>query len=290
MRKALLQLHIAILLWGATAVLGKIISVDAIVLVWIRVLITVISLGVLHFFKPEIKKITTKQILGLLTIGGFLALHWLCFFASIKFANVAVALICLSCTSLFTTLLQSIILKTTINKIEILLSLLAITSVVLLFFNEFNLQKGIIYGVLAAILVAIVPIVNKQYLAVVNMPTVSFYNMLGGFIVISVSLPFYKYIEPIVNYIPTSMDWVWLIILSWVCTIVTLRLSLNSLKYLSAFTQNLLLNLEPIYGIALAAIFLKEYINYSIYFYIGIVLLILTITLQSILLKKKKTI
>jgi drug/metabolite transporter (DMT)-like permease len=290
MRKALLQLHIAIILWGATAVLGKLIHIDAIVLVWFRIFITVMSLLGMHFFwKKEIEQISKSKLIGLLSVGGFLALHWLCFFASVKYANVAVALICMSATSLFTTLLQSVVLKTKINIVEILLSLLAIVSVVLLFVNEFSLQKGIVYGLVAAMLVAIVPIINKQYLQVVNMPTISFYNMLGGLITISIALPFYNQIEPIVNYIPTLNDWFWLIILSWACTIITYRLSLNSLKQLSAFTQNLLLNLEPIYGIALAAIFLKEYIEYSIYFYIGIAILLCTILLQSMLLKKKKT-
>jgi drug/metabolite transporter (DMT)-like permease len=290
MRKALLQLHIAIILWGATAVLGKLIHIDAIVLVWFRIFLTVVSLLGMHFFwKKEIQPISKNKLIGLLTVGGFLAIHWLCFFASVKYANVAVALICMSGTSLFTTLLQSVVLKTKINVVEILLSLLAIVSVVLLFVNEFSLQKGIVYGLLAAMLVAIVPIINKQYLQVVNMPTISFYNMLGGLITISIALPFYHQLEPIVNYVPTLKDFLWLIVLSWACTIITYRLSLNSLKQLSAFTQNLLLNLEPIYGIALAAIFLKEYIEYSIYFYIGIAILLCTILLQSLLLKKKKT-
>jgi drug/metabolite transporter (DMT)-like permease len=288
MKKALLQLHIAIFLWGTTAVLGKIILLDEMWLVWFRLFLTSASLMVLDIFLHEIEKTTLKQKIHISLTGTLLSLHWVCFFASVKYANVAIGLICLSSTSLFTTLFQSLIYKTKINTVELLLSLLAITSVVLLFYNDFSLQKGIVYGVASALFVATVPILNKQQLQKVNMPTVTFWNITGGLIGISIALPIYIFFIPQPNATPSNMDFVWLVVLSWLCTIVTWRLSLNALKYISAFTQNLLLNLEPVYGIALAAIFLKEYKSYTIFFYIGIILLLTTIFVQTLLLRKNK--
>ncbi len=289
MRNALLKIHIAILLWGATAVLGKKILLNEIWLVWYRIAFTLIGLLLIHLFLNDIKKINWQQKRSALISGSLLGLHWLCFFASVQYGNVAIALICLSSTSFFTSILQTIYLKTKINLIEIVLSLFALGSILLLFINEFALQKGIVYGLLAAILVAIVPILNKQQMQSQNIATISFWNMIGGFIIISFALPIYCYFIPQKNFIPTYSDFGYLLILSFCCTIITLRLSLSALQKISAFTQNLLLNLEPVYGITLAAIFLNEYKTYNIYFYIGISFLIATIIIQTMLLKNKKT-
>ncbi len=285
--RALLYLHIAILLWGATGVLGDAISLDEWWVVVYRTGFTVIGLLIYNFFAKEIRPISAAQKKQSLFSGALLGLHWVCFFASIKYSNVAVSLICLSCTSLFTSIINSTLLKTKINKVEIGLSLLAIVSIALLFYSDFSLRKGVIFGLLSAVFVAAVPVLNKQQLTELNPTTVSYWNMLGGFGITLLLSPLYTYFIPQPNFVPTTKDIGLLLILSWLCTIVTYQLSLAALKKVNAFTQTLLLNLEPVYGIALAAYFLNEHEEYNIYFYIGIAILIFTIILQTIILRRK---
>jgi drug/metabolite transporter (DMT)-like permease len=290
MRTALIKLHIAIMLWGATGVLGKLIKVDALWVVIYRTGLTIIGLLIYHLFTNEIKPINLKQKKGNLLSGALLGLHWVFFFASIQYSNVAVALISLSCTSLFTSIIQSQVNKLPINGKEIILSCIAILSIALLFYSDFSLRKGVVFGLLSAMFVAAVPVLNKQQTVTQNATTISFWNMLGGFIVAILCIPILYSLVPQPNFVPSTLDFVWLLILSWVCTIVTYQLSLSALKKVNAFTQTLLLNLEPIYGIGLAAIFLNETNEYNIYFYIGIILLVLTILLQTFFIKKENAV
>ncbi len=287
MKKALLQLHIAILLWGATGTLGQVISLNEIWLVWYRLLITVITLTIFNLFTNKVVQISFKQKMQLFFIGCIQASHWVCFFASIKYGNVAIALICLSSSSFFTAVLAPFINKNKINPIEILLSFLSIIGILFIFYTDMQLKNGILFGLLSALLVSLVPILNKKYVLKINAPTITIWNMTGGFVFISIVLPFYFATFSVGNIFPVGLDWVWLIVLSWFCTIITWYLSLQALQKVSAFTQNLLLNLEPIYGIIIAAIFLQEYKAYTIYFYIGISFIFSAILLQSKLITKK---
>jgi drug/metabolite transporter (DMT)-like permease len=290
MNKALLQLHIAILLWGATGIIGKTISLNEVWLVWYRLLLTALSLTILNFFSNEVQKITLKQKINIGIAGGLQALHWVCFFGAAKYANVSVALICLSSSSLFTALLEPILNKTSIQYKELLLGLLAIVGIGFIFYADFEFKVGIAFGIISALLISFVPIMNKKQLAFTNAPTITIWSMSSGLLTVSLVLPFYLQFFNDGNSIPLQKDWLLLIALSWFCTILTWRLSLNALKKVSAFTQNLLLNLEPIYGIALAIFFNQEHHQFNFYFYCGIGIIVLTVILQTIFIfTKKKT-
>jgi drug/metabolite transporter (DMT)-like permease len=286
MKKALLQLHIAILLWGFTGVLGQLISLDAIWLVWYRLGITLVSLWVFQLFFRELMPTTTQQKWQVGLAGGLQAIHWLFFFAAIKYANVAVALICLSSSSFFTAILEALLYKTRVKFKEIALSLLSIVGIVFIFYADFEFKIGIVFGILSALFVSLVPTFNKRQLVTMNPATVTHWSIIGGFITISMGLPFYSMYFQNGTVYPNLTDIGWLLVLSWLCTIITWRLSFAALKKVSAFTQNLLLNLEPIYGILLAALFIKEYKQYNFYFYCGIGIIICTVVLQSFFIYK----
>jgi drug/metabolite transporter (DMT)-like permease len=288
MNKALLQLHIAILLWGATGIIGNTISLNEAWLVWYRLAITAVSLTVLNVFHNEIHQITLKQKIQISISGSLQALHWICFFGAVKYANVSVALITLSATSFFTSILEPAINKTSLQTKEILLGLIAIVGIGFIFYADFEFKKGIGFGLASALLFSFVPIINKKQIKTVNAPTISIWSMTGGLLTVSVILPFYLRYFDEGNSIPNKNDWWLLLLLSWLCTIVTWRLALNALKKVSAFTQNLLLNLEPIYGITLAVIFGKEHKQFNFYFYCGIAIIILTVILQTIFINKQK--
>ncbi len=288
MNKALLQLHIAILLWSATGIIGKTISLNEAWLVWYRLLITAASLSLLNLFRNEVQQITFKQKINISASGGLQALHWICFFGAAKYANVSVALICLSSTSLFTALLEPLFSKTTLQYKELALGLLAIVGIGFVFYADFEFKVGIVFGILSALLVSFVPILNKKQLLFTNTATITIWSMSGGLFLVSLVLPFYLHFFNEGHSIPLLQDWWLLLILSWFCTILTWRLSLNALKKVSAFTQTLLLNLEPIYGIALAVFFNQEHRQFNFYFYCGIGIIVLTVILQTIFIFAKK--
>ncbi len=286
--KPLLQLHIAIFLWGFTGVLGNLINLNEIWIVWYRLLITAVTLIIINICTHKVLIITHSQKLQIAMAGCLQALHWVCFFASVKYANVAVALICLSSTSFFTAMLEAILYQRKVNVIELSLSAVAIVGIIFIFYADFSFSKGIYFGIASALLIAVVPILNKQQLKVTNAQTVTMWSILGGLVIVSILLPIYtSFIHPYTA-VPSLPDWLWLLVLSWLCTIVTWRLSFAALQKISAFTQNLLLNLEPVYGILFAVIILKEYKQYNTYFYIGISCIILTVVLQTMLIKANK--
>ncbi len=281
MTKALLQLHLAILLWGATGILGKLIPLPYLLLVWYRLAITLLSLGLFHYISGNMSKLTMKQAMPLLGTGALQCLHWICFFASIQYANVSVALICLSSVSLFTALLEPILTPKKIRIQSLIIGCLPILAISLMYYSNAEYGQGIYYGIASAVILSVIPISNKQHLVHFNAHTISLYTVLGGTVISTILLLLVPFNT--LTTLPNTQGWLLLLVLSWLCTILTWYLSLASLRKISAFTQNVLLNLEPLYGIGLAVLFLQENKVYNLYFYIGIAILIGTVILQSTL-------
>lgn len=273
MRKALLQLNSAVFLWGFTGVLGRIISLDQTWLVWYRLLITVCSLWVLYFFLKKIRKISFKSLLQISAIGFVQALHWVCFYGSIKYANVTIALTCLSTSALLASLIEPLLLKKNFEPVEIILGLFAIAGIVVIYNTHVQFSTGIVIGLLAALLTVIVSVLNKKIVDDFQPEQITLYQLTGGFVGLSLTLPFYQHFFPELHFIPQAFDWLWLLILSWACTILTFFLYIRSLKKISAFTMNLTLTLEPVYGILLAFIFFSENQFLSHWFYVGFALI-----------------
>lgn len=288
MKKAFIQLHLAVFLAGFTGILGRLISLNEGLLVWYRLLITVITLWALSFLRKQEIKISWKDILRVSGVGAIAALHWVSFYGSIKYSNVSVALLCFSSIGFFTALIEPIIFRTRIDIIELLLGLLVVVGIYLIFHFDPHYKTGIIIGLIAALLGSIFPILNRKLLERVPVQTLTIYELGGGFVFLTLLLPFYLAIFPTAYYFPRPSDWLWLLILSWLCTVFAFTLSMNALQKISAFTVNLTYNLEPVYGIALAFIVFREdkYLSYG--FYIGLFLIIISIGLQMIRLWKMR--
>lgn len=280
MKKALLQLHIAVFLAGFTAILGKLIKLNEGMLVWYRLLITVVALLVLQYFKKQLQRIPAKDMLQLFGVGAIVAIHWVSFYGSVKYANVSVALVCFSATGFFTAFLEPLILKRPLALIEVLLGLLTIAGIYIIFDFHPQYKMGIIFGIIAALGSALFPVFNKRLVTRLAAHTVVFYEMTGGLIALTVLVPIYLLQFPAAYYLPTASDWGWLLILGLFCTVLSFELQLNSLKKISAFTSNLTYNLEPVYGIVLAFIFFKENQELNKWFYAGVALILLAVILQ----------
>ena len=282
MRKAFFQLHIAVFLAGFTAILGKLITLNEGLLVWYRMLLTVITLGVLLYLKKELQKIAVKDMLAIAGVGVIVAMHWVFFYGSVKYANVSVALVCFSATGFFTAFFEPLIDKRRISWAEVGLGMLAITGIYIIFDFHPQYATGILFGILSAMGSALFPIFNKSLLKRFNPRTLAFYELGGGWVVLTLIVPFYLLAFPATYYFPTMKDWFWLFILAWACTVFSFDLQLNALKKISAFTASLTYNLEPVYGIILAFIFFHENEELNRYFYLGLVFILLAIVLQMI--------
>lgn len=257
--------------------LGRAITLNSVWLVWYRLMITVASLWILYLLFNRVKKLPTRSVLSIGLIGTVQALHWVCFYASIKYANVTIALTCLATSALISSILEPLLLKKRYDPFEIVLGLFAIAGIWIIYQTHLQFSVGIVLGLLAALLTVIVSVLNKKMVDNYLPEHIAIYQLTGGLVGLSILLPVYLYLFPAPMQTPVPIDWLWLVLLSWVCTILTFFLYIHSLRRISAFTMNLTLTLEPIYGIILAFIIYKENENLSNWFYLGFGLIVLAV-------------
>ncbi len=288
MKKALLQLHTAVFLAGFTGILGKLIELNEGLLVWYRILLTVITLFILLSLRKQLKKIPFKKLLQLAGVGGVIALHWVTFYGSIKYGNVSIALVCFSSIGFFTAIAEPLMLKTKFSWVEILLGLLTILGIYLIFNFNPEFKTAIIIGMISSLLAVVFTILNKKLIRNSPVETMTFYELAGGFVLLSVLMPFYLDYFDTEKMLPDFSDWMWLLVLAWFCTVLAFMLQLHALKKVSTFTSNLTYNLEPVYGIALAFLIYKENRMFDQWFYIGLGLIILAVGIQMYRVSKLK--
>ena len=288
MKKAFLQLHLAVFLAGFTGILGRLITLNEGLLVWYRLLISSATMWVLFLLLKKIQKISFSDILKITGVGFIAAMHWVTFYGSIKSANVSVALVCFSSVGFFTALLEPLIFKKRIDITELLLGVVVMIGIYIIFRFDPKYEIGIIIGIISAILGSLFPILNKSLLHRVSVETLLSYELTGGFLVLTILLPFYLHYFPPNQFLPGWMNLFWLLVLSWACSVWAFQLSANALKKLSAFTVNLTYNLEPVYGILLAFVVYHENKELSRWFYIGFALIGLALAIHIILLRKNE--
>ncbi len=280
MKAALIRLHISVFLWGFTGVLGRLITLNEGLLVWWRLCITVVSLWILFIIRKQVNKIAFKDFLKIASIGTILSLHWLCFYGSIKYSNVSIALTCLATSGLFSAVVEPIFFRRRVDFFELLLGLFALVGIAIIYFSNLKFSVGIYIGLLASLLTVLVSVMNKKVVSGYESKTITLYQLTGGFLGLTLLMPFYNYLFPSDNYLPQPLDWLWLFILSWCCTILTFVLYISALRKVSAFTINLTLTLEPVYGILLAFALYHENKYFSYTFYIGFLLILIAVFIQ----------
>ncbi len=275
-RKAYLTYHLCVFLWGFTAVFGKIIDLQEMVLVWYRMGLTAL---ILAFFPGIIKKIRAmdKKTLWQLTgIGVLVTLHWITFYGSIKSANISVALTCLATTSFFVSILEPLLLRSKFNWHELLLGLIVIPAIYLIFHFSGQYSTGIIMGLVSAFFATLFSVLNKRMITRADASSITLVEIGTGFLLLTVVMPFYLSAGTDIQLFPSLADGINLIIFAFLCTVVPFTLSLRSMQHLSVFTASITLNLEPVYGILMAIFFFHEMKSIDPGFYIG-TLLILTV-------------
>ncbi|MFT3843880.1 MAG: EamA family transporter [Lacibacter sp.] len=288
-KKAFLQLHIAVFLAGFTGVLGRLIEINEGWLVWYRLILASVMLFGYLYFTGKLVKLDRKVLLQCFFAGSLITLHWVLFYGSIKYANVSVALVCFAATGSFTSFLEPWINKHPFDVFEMILGLLVLVGIYFVFHFDTQYMTGILLGLGAAFLSALFPIYNRRLVQKIpDAKVITLYELIGGWFTLSFVLPFYLKLSPAKYSFPTTMDWLWLFILSLFCTIFVLHLAISSLKKISAFTANLTYNLEPVYGITLAFAIFHENRELNIGFYIGIAIVIFSVFAHSWRVWRKK--
>lgn len=281
-KNALWKLHLSILISCFTSIFGRLISLNEGVLVWERLLISFCALYILAVLRKKLERVKPLELLKIIGVGVLLGLHWLFFYGSIKYANVSIGIICFSSVGLFTALFEPLINKHKFSKREILFSLITIFGIFLIFHFDSRFQTGIILGTISSAIAAVYSIMNKRISERhIHSSFMLVYELLGGLIVMSAILPLYLHFFPVPSLIPSSLDLLWLLLLSLVCTIGLYLLQIQALKRLSAFTVNLTYNLEPVYTIILAMLIFNEAKELNFSFYIGLGLILLSVILQT---------
>lgn len=274
-RRSLLQLHGCVLLWGFTAILGRLISLPADALVVWRMILVTLMLAIIPRTWSGLRRMPPRMACIYAGIGCVVATHWLAFYGSIKLANSSVAVACLGLGSLVAAIIEPIALKKSPNRSDLLSGILVLPGIILIAGGvPIGMRPGIVAGILAALLSALFAILNKRYASAHDAFAVTGVEMAAGAALLAIPTVFQGIS------VPDGRDAALLLVLAAGCTLLPFILWLKALHHVSAFSTLLLLNLEPIYAILLAAIFFQEYKELSPGFYLGAGIVVFTILLQ----------
>lgn len=272
LNKNVLILHLTVLIWGFTGVLGELISLSAVHLVWYRVVIAAFSLFVYFIVKGESIHVTREKLIQFVLVGGIVGLHWALFFHSIKVSTVSVTLVTLSSLTLFTSILEPIINKKKISVADVIVGLVIIFGIYLIFKFETKYLWGIIFGLSAALCASLFSILNARMVQHTRASIITFYEMFGAFFWISIFMAATGQFNEGLWF--EGNDWIYLLLLGTGCTAVAYVLAVAVMKELSAFTVALTTNMEPVYGIILALLIFGRKETMSLGFYGGAIIVL----------------
>jgi drug/metabolite transporter (DMT)-like permease len=285
--KSYVLLHIIVFIWGFTAILGALISLDALPLVWWRMSLAVFFILIYVLIKKISLKIPKKTILAFLFAGLIIALHWLTFFKAIKVSNVSITLACLSTGAFFTSILEPLLFGKKIVWYEVLFGIIVVIGLYVIFNVEVNYMDGIILALTSAFLSALFTVINAKFTKEYMPSVISFYELLGGVVFLSIYLLFSNGFSNEFFLLSLS-DFGWLILLASICTAYAFIASVKVMRYLSPYTVMLTINLEPVYGIVLAVLLFKDAERMSPMFYLGAAIILTTVVLNGIIKKRLK--
>ena len=280
--KNYLHLHFIVFIWGFTAVLGKLITVDALPLVWYRMFMASGLIFVYIAYKKFSLRVPTKTLLILIIAGIVITLHWITFFKAIKVSNVSVALATMSTGAFFTALLEPIWYGRKIVWYEIFFGIIVMFGLYLIFNVESTYIEGIVLALISALLSATFSLINGKLIQKEKPSVISIYEMASGVIFLSIYL-FFSGSFTTEFFQLSSNDWMYIFILASICTAYAFIASVKVMKYITPYTVMLTINLEPIYGIFLAFIILGESEKMDPMFYIGALVILSTVIANGIL-------
>jgi drug/metabolite transporter (DMT)-like permease len=273
-RKALLQIHLCVVIWGFTAVLGKMISLPAFALVWWRMFLVVAALALIPAFWRGLRQMSARTIAIFSGIGVIVALHWVTFYGAIKLSNASVAATCMGVAPIMMSIVEPWITRKRFDPRELLIGVAAIPGVMLVVGGTpQGMRLGIAVGVLSALLVSVFGSLNKRFVERGEPMAVTGLELASGTAFLTLlALVFGG--DAMQLPVPGMRDGVLLLVLSLVCTLFPFALSLVALRNLSAFSAQLAVSLEPVYAVFLAMLLLNEQRELGLQFYAGLVIIL----------------
>ena len=285
--KSYLHLHVIVFIWGFTAILGKLISLQALDLVWYRMLFASAIMTVVVLLNKEKIKVPFNIFVGFVVAGIIIAAHWLTFYQAIKVSNVSITLACLSTGAFFASILEPIFYKRKVIWYELFFGVIVIIGLGIIFNVETKFKAGIYLAVTSAFLSALFSVINGKYAKEFDPNIISLYELSSGVFFLSIYLFFAGSFTPAFFSISIN-DLIWLLLLSSICTAYAFSASVKVMKFLSPFTVMLTINLEPIYGIILALLIFDDTEEMSPLFYIGALIILATVIANGIVKSYKK--
>ena len=285
--KSYLHLHVIVFIWGFTAILGKLISLEALDLVWYRMLFASVIMTFVVLFNKEKMKVPFNVLVGFIVSGIIIAAHWLTFYQAIKVSNVSITLACLSTGAFFASILEPIFYKRKVIWYELLFGVIVVVGLGIIFNVETKYKTGIYLAVTSAFLSALFSVINGKYAKEYDPNIISLYELSSGVFFISIYLFFAGSFTPAFFAISIN-DLIWLFLLSSICTAYAFSASVKVMKFLSPFTVMLTINLEPIYGIILALLIFKDGEEMTPLFYVGAIIILATVIANGIVKSYKK--
>jgi len=280
--KSLIHFHFIVFIFGFTAILGSLISIESLGLVWYRMLIAFIFLILIAvIFKINIK-VSNKLLIKLLFCGVLISLHWITFFKAIKVSNVSITLSVLSLGAFLTSFLEPLFYERKIIPYEVFLGVFVVFGTSLIFKSQYYYIEGIFYALISVFLSVIFGLINGKLIKQASPLVISIYELLGGVILTTLILIFIgDFSFDFFNI--SKVDWFWLLLLGSVCTAYAFVISVKVLKHLTPYSLMISINMEPVYGIILAIIILNENTVLSTEFYIGFILIFISVILNGII-------
>jgi drug/metabolite transporter (DMT)-like permease len=276
------HLHFLVLIAGFTAILGELISIDAIPLVWFRMSIAGVLMLLFIKFKKRSLKIPLKAVIRFSIAGVIIALHWITFFAAIKVSNISITLAMFSTGAFFASLIEPMFYKRKIVGYEILFGVIVIAGVILITQTELQYILGITLGIFSALFATLFAVLNGQFVKNYKASVISFYEFVSGVLFISIFIALTEEGFNSSYFQLTVSDWTYLIILASICTAYAFIASIHVMKHITPYTLVLTYNLEPIYGILLAVIIFPQTETMQPLFYLGAGLIISTVLLNAV--------
>ena len=280
------SLHLMVVILGLTGVFGKLISLDAIQLVWYRMFIAFITLSLFLVYKKELFSIKRKDFFGILGVGALVTFHWLCFFQSIKVSTISVAVVCLATSSLFSALIEPMFFKRKLLKYEVFMGIVVIAALIFILGAETQYLWGYFYGIMAAFLGTLFTLCNAKYIKKVGAAKITMIEMLAGVLIISCVLLIQQDYTVFTSLISVT-DFSYLLILGTLCTAMVFVWMTEIMKHITPYSLIMAVNLEPIYSIILALLIFGDSELMSISFYIGSSVIIGIVFLEGYLKNKQ---
>lgn len=286
----LILIHLVIIVWGFTGIMGRAIDLPSSVLVWYRLLFAFISLGifirVLNRPLTTIKKATFFKIIG---VGIVVGLHWFTFFEAIKMSSISLGIICLSTASFHVAWLSPLLEKTKLSIAEVLFGMLAIFGILFIVKTDILNLPALAMGLFSAFLAAFFSTSNAVLVKEVPSSQLTFIELISGFVVLSIILFFEGNLN--MNLFDITLpNFFNLLFLGIICTSLAFIIAVDATKYLGAFTVSLTINLEPIYTMIIAVMLYPGEEIMSLSFYLGALIIIVAVFSNGLLrfLQNKK--